>query len=292
MAVKKIKEMRSNVDWSKDKERYILYADLMGFKERVRNTKHEDLKKKLTDFKAKLLNTFKPLQIGDHLKVVQYSDSILIVENDTTRDGFNRISKAAAKLMHIALSMELPLKGALAKGMLTFDEDNELYFGQPLIDAFLLHEEPYFYGIVAHHTIETDIEKWSGENPYIYTSVTMKGGRTAHHHLAYNLISTNLKSGTDITDNCHKWLNKIEGTVSGRPRIYIDNTRLILNSDSDLYQSLINPNNIDDNGKTGDSTSEKPIAQKVTFPIRPSWREKKFRKSRRVRITPEARHGS
>lgn len=251
------KVIRKNTDWSKDKVRYILYADLMGFKEHVRKTKHSELKDKLKSFKSKLLSALKPLQIGDHLKVVQYSDSILIVENDTTPHGFNRISKAAAKLMHIALSLEFPLKGALAKGILTFDEDNELYFGQPLIDAFLLHEELHYYGIAAHHSIEPDIKKWAGENPYIYTSINLKGGKAAHYHLAYNLISTTLKARTDITEKCNKWLDKIEEPVSGKPRIYIDNTRTTLLSDHQLFGKFCEES----------QTTEEKIAG-IVFPIK------------------------
>ena len=36
-----------NPQWSKDTERLILYADFMGFKNRVLSKTHEDLKKEL-----------------------------------------------------------------------------------------------------------------------------------------------------------------------------------------------------------------------------------------------------
>lgn len=242
------KANRKNPDWSKDQERYILYADLMGFKERVRTTPHLELKKQLQNFKAKVLTEYEPLQKGGQLKMVQYSDSILIVDNNTTANGLNRMSKAAAKLMHIALSEGFPLKAVLAKGMLTFDEDNELYFGQPLIDAFLLHEELHFYGIVAHHSIEKDIQEYSNgftntkkdvHNPYIHSCIPIKGGKTSHFHLAYNLIDQKLECGKDFTAQCHSCLDKIEKTVSGKPRIYIDNTRKVLNDDKKLLEEAI-----------------------------------------------------
>lgn len=49
-------------------------------------------------------------------------------------------------------------KRSLAKGKFTFDEENDLYFGRPLVDAYLLHDELYYYGIVAHHSIESLIK--------------------------------------------------------------------------------------------------------------------------------------
>ena len=36
-----------NVENANNDEKYVLYADIMGFKERVMRTKHEDLKKEL-----------------------------------------------------------------------------------------------------------------------------------------------------------------------------------------------------------------------------------------------------
>lgn len=275
------KVIRKNTDWSEDKERYILYADLMGFKERVRNTKHDKLKEDLKAFKKKLLSGLSPLQIGNHLKVVQYSDSILIVDNDTNQDGFNRISKAAALLMHTALEQKFPLKGALAKGLLTFDHDSQLYFGQPLIDAYLLHDELQFYGIIAHHTIEQDIKNStyqhtvSGkvrQNPYIYSPIHLKKSRTAHYHLAYNLINTARQCPYDITTKCHEWLDKIEETVSGNPRIYVDNTRKILNDDKKLYEETIMASTLTEDERTTLASASEANTEgqkaKVIFPIR------------------------
>lgn len=42
-----------NPQWSKDTERLILYADFMGFKNRVLSKTHEDLKKELCEFHEK-----------------------------------------------------------------------------------------------------------------------------------------------------------------------------------------------------------------------------------------------
>ena len=42
--------------WQEDKERLILYADIMGFKDTIFSQKHEDLKKRLLDFKQSFSN--------------------------------------------------------------------------------------------------------------------------------------------------------------------------------------------------------------------------------------------
>lgn len=127
--------------WSTDTERLILYADFMGFKNQVLGKPHEELKKELIDFHNKWVKRTSPLKAGGHLQFVQFSDSILISVNGIDEKKFNLLSKATICLMHVAMSMQIPIKGVIAQGMFSYDKENELYFGKPLVDAYLLHEE-------------------------------------------------------------------------------------------------------------------------------------------------------
>jgi hypothetical protein len=238
-----------NVVNTSNNEKYVLYADIMGFKEKVMRTKHEDLKKELKGLREELDDWLSPfLENVKTFKVSFFSDSILIVEESSPR-GFQRISIAAAALMAASLKCKFPLKGAIAKGEFTYEEEEQLFFGQAIIDAFLLEEEVHYYGILAHHTMEEDIKKhakeWVGCNgeingriPYVLSPVPLKSGKTSHYHLAYNLISTKREIGVNIeTTNktIISWLEKISGTVSGAPRIYVDNTLQVLKEDLRLY---------------------------------------------------------
>lgn len=114
--------------WDTDIERLILYADFMGFKERVINTKPEELKINMLSFREKWDKQMKSLKLDDNLRYSQFSDSILIVANGVDEKMFNRISKAAARLMHVALSEGFALKGVIAQGTFTYDEEHELYY--------------------------------------------------------------------------------------------------------------------------------------------------------------------
>lgn len=96
--------------------------------------------------------------MGGHLKSVQFSDSTLIVVNGTNEKMFNLISKAAICLMQSAISLGFPIKGVLAQGKFTYDTKNEIYFGLPLVEAYQLHEEIYYYGIVVHHSAEQTVK--------------------------------------------------------------------------------------------------------------------------------------
>ena len=220
--------------WDKDAERLILYADFMGFKSRVFNTEHAVLKNELLEFHNKWMGKIKPLMKDGHLQTIQFSDSILIAVNGVTEKYFNLLSKAAVCLMHVALSMRIPIKGVIAQGLFSYDEANELYFGKPLVDAFLLHEELKYYGVVVHNTAEKTIKQYqSPQNPYSNTPVYIEKGKICHYHLCWNLVNTQLSS-QDITATCKMWLNEIAEHVSGAPRIYIDRTHEILSNDQKL----------------------------------------------------------
>lgn len=81
---------------------YVLYADIMGFKERVMRTEHSKLKEEFEKLKTALDAWFVPTRKADPFKTSFFSDSILIVD-ESTKEGFNRISKAAAGLMQVSL---------------------------------------------------------------------------------------------------------------------------------------------------------------------------------------------
>lgn len=217
--------------WDKDSDRLILYADIMGFKDRVMSTKHDELKKSLLNFMESFNRKMKPLLKGDYLRYVLFSDSIIIVANGIDSKMFNIITKAGVCLMHGAMSHGFPIKGVLAKGMFTFDEENDLYFGRPLVDAYLLHDELYYYGIVAHHSIESLIKKYKKlDLPYCKNQIPLKKGKTSHYHLSWQFFKDNLSIG-NISHKVENWLTHIEETVSGSPRIYVDNTIPVIKSD-------------------------------------------------------------
>ena len=82
--------------WSDDVPRMILYADFMGFKNRVFSTNHGELKTLLEAFNESWHKKLQPLQIGGNLKFVQFSDSILVVVNGTNEKMFNLILELKA----------------------------------------------------------------------------------------------------------------------------------------------------------------------------------------------------
>ena len=215
------------MDNNVENEKFVLYLDIMGFKERVSRVKVDELKQQLLLFKTKN-NKLKPLLEGGKTKetlinMAQFSDSIVLVTRDCTEDDLNRISKAAAILMQTALQTGFALRGAIAKGNMVFDLENQLFFGKALVDAYLLEQELSFYGIVFHESMEESILNIDREMPIEDVAIPLKKGKSKHFHVAWYKVKANLQKG-DISDIAVGWLKDIRKTVSGNPRIYLDNT--------------------------------------------------------------------
>ena len=208
-------------------KRLVLFADIMGFKDRVLRTEHMQLKADLLAFKTKWLNRMKPLEKGDHLYYSQYSDSIVIATDGVGEQQANLITKAGIILMQECLREGFPLKGAVAEGEFTYDETNQLFFGQPLVDAYLLQEVVKYYGIVLHHTAEkTIMDCPEAKKHYSKSRVFLENERIAHDQLCWQKVDLTLNERKECI--WRPWLDKIARQVSGRSRIYVDNTRMIL----------------------------------------------------------------
>lgn len=247
----KIYNMNSSIEII-EPEKFVLYLDIMGFKERVNKTKIEELKKQLLLFKTKN-NKLKPLLEGGNTKetlinMAQFSDSMILVTRNSNEDDLNRISKAAAILMQTALETGFALRGAIAKGHMVFDTINQLFFGKALVDAYLLEEELGYYGIAFHESMEESILNAiqnKREMPIEDIAIPLKKGKSEHYHIAWHKLKANFQKG-DISTQAIEWLKNLRKTVSGNPRVYLDNTLAIIrdnkknntleNSDSQIYR--------------------------------------------------------
>lgn len=232
------KKKKTYTPWTEDGVRLLLYADIMGFKSRVATRSHDKLKEEFEDFRTTWDSRTASLKLGNYLKFVQFSDSMLLIVQGVDYRMFNLLTQAAVCLMQISIEKGFPIKGAIAQGNFTFNESNQLYFGQPLVDAALLHDQIKFYGIAVHNSAEKTI-KANTEilRPYTKTPVYIERGKVSHYHLCWNTLNSRYKY-EDITDKCNKWLDTIEETVSGEPRMYVDRTREILSNDAKEMEKI------------------------------------------------------
>lgn len=193
------------------KERFLLYMDIMGFKDRVSREEHSKILENLESLSKVIMQSSQ----DNNLDCMIFSDSIVVFSNNNENESFRIITNIAKDILNKSLELGFPIKGAISMGNMTVNLSNQLIFGQPLIDAYLLEENLYFYGVVAHHTVE----KFAKNNNEYYCDleIFMKNGGKSKHFV--------LKCNSEF--NLH--VQNVRETVSGAPRKYIDNTNSLVN---------------------------------------------------------------
>ncbi|MEE0881966.1 MAG: hypothetical protein U0L65_00915 [Bacteroidales bacterium] len=236
------------------KSKFVLYLDIMGFKERVTKVEISELEEQLKAFKTKN-KKLKPLLEKSNtnpketlINMAQFSDSIVLVTVGDTLDDLNRICKAAVILMRTGLETGFALRGAMAKGEMIFDKENQLFFGKALVDAYLLEEELCYYGIVFHESMEEKVIKIEESPDFCMVNVDdttrktyipiedidipLKKGKSKHYHIAWHKMNKKLEKG-NMSKEAIEWLRNMRKTVSGNPRVYLDNTIKMINDDKE-----------------------------------------------------------
>lgn len=200
-----------------DRECFVVFLDIMGFKDRVMRTDHVELRDKLKELKQEIA-FLENDDLASGSLLVQFSDSIILFSKDGSVDSLHKVAELACKILRTAIKKSFPIKGAMAKGMVTCDTSKQLYFGRPIIDAYLLEENVKYYGLVVHHTAEEDVKASDNTELFRDCKVYLRSGQINHYELLW------FKANGELDETVIDDLNNIRKTVSDEPRKYIDNT--------------------------------------------------------------------
>lgn len=226
-------------------EQFVVFLDILGFKERVFRNSHAAIEKDLRELNEEIIQLVnssmedamdesRVVVVNDAeggqeqrnlrkeadspIQLAQFSDSIVLFSNDVSTTSLNRIATVASKIMNASMSKGFPLKGALAQGTMTNDPQKQLFFGRALIDAYLLEEELHYYGIAVHHSAEGIVVSNGDNNIFKDNNLFLKSSRIRHYEVCWYQDNDAIK----------EYLNRIRTTVSGQPRKYIDNTLTLI----------------------------------------------------------------
>lgn len=156
------------------------------------------------------------------VKTTTYSDSIMVYSLDGSIESLKPFICTISALIHDLFAEGIPFKGAIAYGMMTIDMERSIFFGQPLIDSYLLQEEMKFYGIIVHGTAQREIENSMGIPFYIPYLCPLKNGNSVHLTIApiYWTVNGYDKQNAELINS----LRKMRYNTSGSIRKYIDLT--------------------------------------------------------------------
>jgi len=216
--------------WPITTNRFVGFVDIMGFKDMVMRSSHvqiyemmKKIEKSISLSKSGLITKRK-----DYVKITTYSDSIMLFSKNNTYFSFDNLVTAISSLTNDLFSEGIPHKGAIAFGKMTLDEENSIYFGQPLIDSFLLQDELHFYGIIVHGSVEKEMLTKMRRTPFIVKyNCPLKNGKSNHytiHPMHIDHMSANDYNYKRNYDKIISSLNSMRFGTSGHLRRYIDNT--------------------------------------------------------------------
>ncbi|HSD07640.1 hypothetical protein [Flavobacterium sp.] len=223
-------------DWLVTGERYVAFIDIMGFKDMVLKKSHNeiyDMMLKINQKKKTSENIDWEFVNEKLVRTTTYSDSIMIYSKDDTLNSLKSIIYTVANLSFGLFTEGIPFKGAMSFGMMTLDIENSIFFGQPLIDAYLLQEELNYYGIIVHATAELKVYELNGDPVPFSTHYfcPLKNGMSKH--LTIFPMFADPKSNTEpehvkTHDYLIKSISDLRYMTSGHLRKYIDSTESYL----------------------------------------------------------------
>lgn len=226
-----------NPEWLITTSRYVCFIDIMGFKDLVARQSHAkvfNLMSRLSDAKELLhsvLNNDSKSKSKNLLYTTTFSDSIIIFSKDNSDDSEIAMMISMSYLFEKAMSNGIPLKGALSFGRMSVDKEKQIFFGQPLIDAYLLQEDLFYYGIVIHNSAEQKLTRLSDESYFKDLLTPLKSGNIYHYNLNWFAYLTEEDKSNKVLEKAFKKVTKKHrGLTSGRPRKYLDNTLQVFNS--------------------------------------------------------------
>lgn len=231
--------------WKITNNRFVVFIDILGFKDLVMRETHEKVLELLNQTRTLNGYIFKNYRnFYQDIHIVTFSDSIILFTNGELPQEFNDLITVSGNLLARMLSIGIPVKGAIAHGKISVDKENQIFFGQPIIDSYQLCEDLVYLGIVAHNSIDKYIHGMEDVvkrllNIYIIEFETpFKYGTITHTNLNWFMFSTllfrtNNKINKHSTSNFSDWLLNslatLKNNVSGHPRRYIENTFRIFN---------------------------------------------------------------
>ncbi|MDP3096679.1 MAG: hypothetical protein Q8M86_01885 [Syntrophales bacterium] len=224
----------AETDWAVTANRYVAYLDIMGFKDMVLRTTHDEIYKMMINIAKKIKFNANIDWMESSIKLIKattYSDSIIIYSKDDSLESFKSLIFTVSALTCDLLTDAIPHKGAVAFGTMTLDTDNSIFFGQPLIDAYLLQEELAFYGIILHATSEQEMTKIGSKSPYFvkHYSCPFKNGNSLHMVIPPLFTLSQEPKHQEYMEKLFLSFDKLRFKTSGYLRKYIDNTELYLN---------------------------------------------------------------
>jgi hypothetical protein len=231
--------MRKPKKWKVTNNRFVAFIDILGFRDLVMREDHAAILSLLYSIQEENGFIFENNSFfSDDIYVVTFSDSIILFTKGDTFHDFRQLFTVVGNLMSRMVFLSVPAKGAVAHGSISVDKGKNIFFGQPIIDSYLLGEDLSYIGVVAHNSLDKYVASLEPnlksllQQYLVEISTPFKYGTINHLNVNWPLYSfllySHKKSQKEINEAHQEWIMQLLFNLkikcSGSPRRYIENT--------------------------------------------------------------------
>ena len=145
-----------HIDPTKNRECWLAYLDLLGSSNLIESGKWE----KVFYIYAESLKHFQRDGFDAHLvSKNSFSDSFVLYTSDATNISYRAIDSFVRYFIISLINREIPIRGAMSFGQLYSDTENNLFFGQALLEAYRVGENQDWLGFVLCESAVSQLEK-------------------------------------------------------------------------------------------------------------------------------------
>ncbi len=140
---------------------YFLVADLLAFKNLVVNLPHQDLMRRIEDWKSLVEAEVISCSVPYH----QLFSDTLFAATDNNVQGLRTLIRFGRVLLEKGITSGFPLRGAITFGVY---EWSALTFGKAVVDAYALEQHQNWLGIVCGNSLPHIDEVWGLDSVICY----------------------------------------------------------------------------------------------------------------------------
>jgi len=240
------KEKTKKTNWKTTDNRFVAFFDILGFKDQVMRKSHNEIYEQLSkisktrNFIANATNHEKIYEKYNdaEIYIVNFSDSIVVFSKNDNIGNFKYFLVAIRWLFARTIEDNIPIKGGFAYGEVSLNKSEQIYFGQPIIDAYLIEEDVNYFGLVAHNSIDNyittnkvELSEEFFKHMFFEAQTPLKCGKIIHQNVNwFTKVPSRQKDFSEFQSEIYilEILNRFKQTMSGSPRRYLDNTLEVL----------------------------------------------------------------
>lgn len=166
--VKKIKKQHIK-DKIYQKYGLVSYVDILGTKEFWTNSDSQNMPIKWNKLVKKFQKILE-MTVKNDVKTTfnSFSDTMIItLESKNINYLLKKFGMAAWSMIPESIKLDMPIRGCFAIGK--FFHEGDFFVGDAITEAAKYYERPQWIGITASPSAHTKIEKWSKQDPSMFT---------------------------------------------------------------------------------------------------------------------------